>query len=133
MKQIQRGFTLIELVMVIVILGVLAAVALPKFVDLSSNAGTAAVNGVAGGISSASSVNYAARAVTTGNGYSIGISGSSYTTCLTAAGILLQGGVPSGYTVATTALSATASTANTCLVTGPNGQTANSTIFSTSQ
>ncbi|MBP8136054.1 MAG: prepilin-type N-terminal cleavage/methylation domain-containing protein, partial [Rhodoferax sp.] len=34
MKQVQRGFTLIELVMVIVILGVLAAVAIPKFVDL---------------------------------------------------------------------------------------------------
>jgi prepilin-type N-terminal cleavage/methylation domain-containing protein len=133
MKQIQRGFTLIELVMVIVILGVLAAVALPKFVDLSSNAGTAAVNGVAGGISSASSVNYAARAVTTGNGYSIGIANSSYTTCLSAATILLQGGVPANYTVAGTALSTTTSAANTCLVTGPNGQTANATIFSTSQ
>ncbi|MBK6386420.1 MAG: prepilin-type N-terminal cleavage/methylation domain-containing protein [Rhodoferax sp.] len=38
MKQVQRGFTLIELVMVIVILGVLAAVAIPKFVDLKSDA-----------------------------------------------------------------------------------------------
>ncbi|MBK7546835.1 MAG: prepilin-type N-terminal cleavage/methylation domain-containing protein [Rhodoferax sp.] len=47
MKQVQRGFTLIELVMVIVILGVLAAVAIPKFVDLKSDARTAAL-GVVG-------------------------------------------------------------------------------------
>ena len=56
---IQKGFTMIELVMVIVILGILAAVAIPRFIDLQSNAQQAAVDGIAGSLGTASSINYA--------------------------------------------------------------------------
>jgi MSHA pilin protein MshA len=58
MNKNQRGFTMIELVIVIVILGILAATALPRFVDTSGEARQAAADGVAGALSSSSAINY---------------------------------------------------------------------------
>ena len=59
MVRSQKGFTIIELVVVIVILGILAAVAFPKFQDLSGDAQQAVVNGTAAALQSAAVISYA--------------------------------------------------------------------------
>ena len=113
--------------MVIVILGILAAVALPKFVDLSAQASTASAAGVAGAVSSGSAANFAAKKV--GNSAAIPVSAANV--CTTAIlGSVVQGSVlPTGYVASGTGdCSATADTVS-CVITGTNSATATATVY----
>ena len=128
MKSRQAGFTMIELIVVIVILGILAATALPKFIDMRSDAYSASVSGFAGAMGSAMNLNYGGCQITNNvvtSGKCVQIS------ACTQAPTLLQASLPTGYTVAASGTDIGTTNKNTavCTVTS-NSQTASFTGLS---
>jgi MSHA pilin protein MshA len=102
MKSRQAGFTMIELIVVIVILGVLAATALPKFINMRGDAEQAAADGVAGAAASAMNLNFSGCALT--NNVVTTDKCVRINTCTKAqVDTIMQGGLPAAYAVAVNA------------------------------
>ncbi len=111
MKKQQAGFTLIELVVVIVVLGVLAATAVPQFTAVTGDAEDAVADGVAAAVVSAAVIQYAASQTANGIG-------------------AIKGTVDTSETGYTTSIDAgCAGTTETFTVTTPAGGTSQSTTM----
>ena len=100
-KQTQRGFTLLELVVVIAVTGVLLVVAMPKILGTSTDARSVALGKAAESLAAAVAQNYVVRSTDNTKGVAVA-------TCANAALTLQSGVIPSGYSLDTTTVATSA-------------------------
>jgi prepilin-type N-terminal cleavage/methylation domain-containing protein len=114
----KSGFTLVELVIVIIVLGILAAVAIPRFFDFTGDAKEAACKGALGGVRSAIS-NYYAHSVTPSGG---GVAAYPTLAQLTTGGTVMAQAIPDNpYSTGTKNAVVAGTTKGTPVTTGTTG------------
>ena len=125
MKKKQNGFTLVEMVMVVVVVGTLSAVAVPKYIDYKESAGLAAAKALAQALSSAATTNYSAKVAEVPNSIAMD-------KCANIKSLLTGGELPPNFCVSAkgaASTSAECSTASSGSATSPNN---NGVVASTS-
>lgn len=110
----KHGFSLAELILVIAIIGIIAAIGVPRFINLNTSSKQAATNSIAAALNTESAANFAKRTANSSQG-------SAIANC-TDIGPLLTGGLPAGYSI--TSLAITAGTSVNCTLNGPGSTTA---------
>jgi MSHA pilin protein MshA len=118
-KMQSSGFTLIELIVVIVLIAIVAGVAAPRYLDQTANARQKATNSIAAALAAASAENYAKRSANSS-------SGAAVANC-TAIGPLLPGGLDSSrWNISSLAIANNATA--TCTLTPTDSSTATTFI-----
>jgi|LakMenEpi03Aug12_release.lakeMendotaPanAssembly.Ray.scaffolds.fasta_scaffold1179763_2 MSHA pilin protein MshA len=110
----QHGFTLVELVVVLVLISLLSVIAIPRFLDWGTSAKQTATNAIASSLGTVSAANFAKRSANS-------LLGSRVSNC-TDLGALLTGGLPSGYTIRAQAIASESNVS--CELKGLGGSTA---------